>query len=263
MQEAAFFDLDKTVIAKSSTLAFGKPFYKAGFLGRRTLAKLGFAQIFYVLFGADEDQLERARDQMLELTTGWHRAEIEQLVEETLHEVAEPLVYAEALTLIDEHKREGRRVFLVSASPEQIVRPIGRHIGVTEIIATRIKTDAAGFFLPELDFYAMGEGKSEAIVAMAEKQAIDLAGSYAYSDSVTDLPMMEVVGHPVAVNPEKDLRRVAEEREWPILEFQRPVSLQSPLRENVPLISGATVGAVVVAGLVAVALMRRRADGAH
>ena len=100
---AAFFDLDKTVIAKSSTLAFGKPFYKAGFVGRRTLMKFGFAQLFYVLFGADEDQLERARDQMLQLTAGWHRAEIEQLVEETLEEVADPLVYAEALFLIDEH----------------------------------------------------------------------------------------------------------------------------------------------------------------
>jgi HAD superfamily hydrolase (TIGR01490 family) len=258
MQQAAFFDLDKTVIAKSSTLAFGKPFYKAGFLGKRALAKLGFAQVFYVLFGADEDQLERARDQMLRLTAGWHRAEIEQLVEETLHEVADPLVYAEALTLIDEHKREGRRVFLVSASPEQIVRPIGRHIGVSEIIATRIKTDTAGFFLPELEFYAMGSGKVDAIVALAEREDLDLAGSYAYSDSATDVPMMEAVGHPVAVNPEKDLRRVAEEREWPILEFQRPVSLQSPLRENVPLISGATVGVAVVAALIAFALLRRR-----
>ena len=109
MPEAAFFDLDKTVIAKSSTLAFGKPFYKAGFVGRRTLMKMGFGQLFYVIFGADEDTLERARDQMLQLVAGWHRAEIEQLVEETLEEVADPLVYAEALTLIDDHKRNGRR----------------------------------------------------------------------------------------------------------------------------------------------------------
>ncbi|CAN5516473.1 MAG: HAD family hydrolase [Acidimicrobiia bacterium] len=263
MQQAAFFDLDKTVIAKSSTLAFGKPFYKAGFVGRRTLAKFGFAQVFYVLFGADEGQLERVRDQMLRLTEGWHRAEIEQLVEETLQDVADPLVYAEALTLIDEHKREGRRVFLVSASPEQIVRPIGRHIGVTEIIATRIKTDSAGFFLPELEFYAMGSGKADAIRALAERQNLDLEGSYAYSDSTTDLPMMEVVGHPVAVNPEKELRRIAEEREWPILEFQRPVSLRTPLHQNVPLISGATIGAALLGGLVTIAILRKRANGAR
>lgn len=255
--QAAFFDLDKTVIAKSSTLAFGKPFYKAGFLGRRTLMKLGMAQLFYVLFGADEDQLERARDQLLRLTAGWHRAEIEQLVEETLDEVADPLVYAEALFLIDEHKRNGRRVILVSASPEQIVRPIGRHVGVTEIIATRIKTDSAGFFQRELERYAMGPGKADAIRELAEREGLDLEGSYAYSDSITDVPMMEVVGNPVAVNPEKDLRRIAEERGWPILEFQRPVSLDSNLSKSVPLISGATIGAALLGAAVAVLLRRR------
>ncbi len=257
MKEAAFFDLDKTVIAKSSTLAFRKPFYKAGFLGRRTLMKLGVAQLFYVLFGADEDTLERARDQMVQLTAGWHRVEIEQLVEETLDEVADPLVYAEALTLIDEHKRNGREVYLVSASPVEIVRPIGRHIGVTKIIATRVKTDTAGFFLPEIDRYAMGPGKAEAIEEVAEREDIDLGASYAYSDSTTDLPMMEVVGHPVAVNPETKLRRIAEEREWPILEFQRQVSVQSPLRRRAPLISGASI-AVTALGAVAVAVLRRR-----
>ena len=109
--------------------------------------RIGLGQLMYVLFGADEDTLERARDQMLQLTAGWHRAEIEQLVEETLDEVADPLVYAEALFLIDEHKRNGRRVFLVSASPEQIVRPIGRHLGVTEIIATTDQ-DRLGRLLP-------------------------------------------------------------------------------------------------------------------
>ena len=256
---AAFFDLDKTVIAKSSTLAFGKPFYKAGFVGRRTLMKFGFAQLFYVLFGADEDQLERARDQMLQLTAGWHRAEIEQLVEETLEEVAEPLVYAEALFLIDEHKRQGRDVYIVSASPVEIVRPIGRHIGVTKVIATRVKADTAGFFLPELELYAMGPGKADAIRDLAERDGIDLQASYAYSDSMTDLPMMEVVGNPVAVNPERDLRKIAEEREWPIVEFQRPVSLGSPKR--VPIISGATIAAAV-AGAVAMAMLRRRGSRA-
>jgi HAD superfamily hydrolase (TIGR01490 family) len=258
MQEAAFFDLDKTVIAKSSTLAFGKPFYKAGFVGKRALMKMGFAQLFYVLFGADEEQLERARDQMLRLTAGWHRAEIEQLVEETLDEVADPLVYAEALTLIDDHKRQGRLVYLVSASPVEIVRPIGRHIGVTNVIATKVRTDSAGFFLPELAVYAMGAGKADAIKELAERDDIDLAASYAYSDSATDLPMMELVGHPVAVNPEKDLRKIAEERGWETLEFQRQVSLRTRLARPVPIISGATLVAAGL-GALAVVLLKRRA----
>jgi HAD superfamily hydrolase (TIGR01490 family) len=254
---AAFFDLDKTVIAKSSTLAFGKPFYKAGFVGRRTLMKMGFGQLFYVLFGADEDTLERARDQMLQLVAGWHRAEIEQLVEETLDEVADPLVYAEALTLIEEHKREGHMVYLVSASPEQIVRPIGRHIGITNVVATKVKCDAAGFFLSEMDRYVMGDGKVQAIEELAATHDIDLSSSYAYSDSTSDLPMLEMVGHPVAVNPEKELRKVAEERDWPIKEFQLPVSVRSRLPAPTPVISGATIAAAVI-GAVAYALLRRR-----
>jgi HAD superfamily hydrolase (TIGR01490 family) len=220
--------------------------------------KMGFGQIMYVLFGADEDTLLRARDQMLELTDGWHRAEIEQLVEETLDEIADPLVYAEALTLIEEHKRAGRKVYLVSASPEQIVRPIGRHIGVPNIIATRIKTDAAGFFVGEMEQYAMGPGKSEAITALAEAEDIDLDGSYAYSDSVTDLPMMEAVGYPVAVNPEKDLRKVAEEREWPILEFQLPVSMGPRIPKPHPVVSATTITAAVMLAVAAYALLRRR-----
>lgn len=256
MKTAAFFDLDKTVIAKSSTLAFGRPFYRAGFVGKRTLMKFGFAQIFYVLFGADHDQLERVRDQMVNLTAGWHRAEIEQLVEETLEEVADPIVYAEALTLIDEHKREGREVYLVSASPIEIVRPIGRHIGVTNIIATKVRTDAAGFFLPELEVYAMGPGKADIIRDLAEREGFDLSESFAYSDSFTDLPMMEVVGHPIAVNPEKELRKHAEEKEWPILEFSRQVSLGTRLRKPVPIISGATVAAAVL-GAIGMALLKK------
>jgi HAD superfamily hydrolase (TIGR01490 family) len=257
MQQAAFFDLDKTVIAKSSTLAFGKPLYKAGLLGKRTLMKIGFGQLFYMLFGADQDALDRARDQMLQLTAGWHRAEIEQLVEETLEQVADPLVYAEALFLIDEHKRQGRRVFLVSASPDVIVTPIARHVEVDEVIATRVKTDAHGRFLPELEFYAQGESKAVAIRDLAEREEIDLAGSYAYSDSHTDLPMLEAVGHPVVVNPERDLRKVAEERDWPILEFQRQVSLRTRLAKPVPLISGATVAGLVAAAVVLLALRRK------
>ena len=257
MKQAAFFDLDKTVIAKSSTLAFGKPFYKAGLFGTRTLMKIGFAQLLYVLFGADEDALEKARDQMLKLTAGWHRSEIEQLVEETLDEVAAPLVYAEALFLIDEHKRNGRDVYIVSASPEQVVRPVARHVGVSKIIASRVKTDEAGFFLPELERYAMGQGKVDAINEIVEQQDIDLEGSYAYSDSITDLPMMEMVGNPVAVNPEKELRKVTEERGWPILEFQRPVSLGEPLRNRVPK-SGALVAAVVGGFAVATLLRKKR-----
>ena len=258
MQEAAFFDLDKTVIAKSSTLAFGRPLYRAGLLGRRALARMTVAQVFYLLFGADQDQLERARDELLHLIAGWSRTEVEDLVRETLSEIAEPLVYAEALFLIDEHARNGRRVVIVSASPEEIVRPIAEHLGVDDVIATRVKCDDLGRYLPEIDVYAMGPGKAKAMIEMAERDGIDLDGSFAYSDSMTDVPMLEVVGNPVVVNPEKELRKLAEERDWPSLEFQRPVTMERTIPRPSPL-AGVAFAASLGALAAAIAVLKRRA----
>jgi len=255
--DAAFFDLDKTVIARSSTLAFTGRLYKAGMLRRQTLVRAAMGQLMYMLFGADEDQLAKARDAMLELTRGWDRAEIERIVEEALEEVVAPLVYAEALFLIDEHMREGRRVFIVSASPYEVVHPLSRYIGVDDVIATRAKVDDDGRYTGEVELYAYGPEKARAVREVAAEQGISLADSYAYSDSATDLPLLELVGNPHVVNPEKELRAVAEERGWPILEFQRQVSLAQRLTRPVPLISGATVAAVVGAA-VAWALLRKR-----
>jgi HAD superfamily hydrolase (TIGR01490 family) len=256
---AAFFDLDKTVIAKSSTLAFSRPLHHAGFLSRRMLMKAGMAQLFYVIFGADQKQLERGRDQMLTLTRGWRKAELERLVTETLEEVAAPLVYAEALFLIDEHLRQDRRVVIVSASPEEIVAPIARFFGVNEVIATRNKTDADGRFVGELEQYVQGSGKVDAIARYAAAEDIDLAASYAYSDSATDIPMLEMVGHPVAVNPDRDLKEHAETEEWPILEFTRQVAPADRLVQRNPILSGAALAGA--AALVAFLLARRRNNG--
>ena len=257
MKEAAFFDLDKTVIAKSSTLAFGRPLYKAGMLGRRLLLRVAIGQLMYTLLGADHDAMEKARQAMLNLTKGWQKDEVEDLVEEALDDVIAPLVYAEALFLIDEHARDGRRVIIISASPEEIVRPLAHYIGVDEVIATKSKVDEFGCFTGELERYAYGEGKAEAVRELADEEGISLADSYAYSDSATDIPLMEAVGYPVAVNPDKELRKLAEEKGWPIREFERKVSLRTRLARPVPIISGATF-TVALGAFVAAMVLRRR-----
>jgi HAD superfamily hydrolase (TIGR01490 family) len=227
MIEAAFFDLDKTIIAGSSTLAFGRPLYREGFVRRRTLVRIGIAQISYMLFGADEDSLEKARDGMLDLVAGWHKSEIDEIVAESISEFIEPLVFAEALFLIDEHIRAGREVYVVSASPEEFVRPIATMVGIDKVIATKIRTDGLGRFVPELDQYVMGPGKVAAIQEAAERDGIYLEGSFAYTDSFTDMPMLELVGNPIAVNPDKELKEASEANDWPILEFQRQVSVSN------------------------------------
>ncbi len=210
------------------------------------LAKAGIAQAYYRAFGADHEQLERVKEELAALTKGWDRDEVVALVEETVDEVVAPLVYAEAMAIIDEHRRAGRRVIVVSASPEEIVRPLCRYLGINDVIATQSAVDEEGRYTGTIERYAYGPGKAEAMRELAEAEGIDLAESYAYSDSATDLPMLEVVGHPVVVNPDAELEAIAKERGWEIRYFKSAVTLKDRLG------AAAVPGAAVVTGVAAV-----------
>jgi HAD superfamily hydrolase (TIGR01490 family) len=255
---AAFFDLDKTVIAKSSTLAFGRPFFAGGLINRRAVLKGAYAQFTFSLAGADAQQMERMRAQITRMATGWDVETVHEIVRETLHEIVDPLVYAEAADLIEEHRAAGREIVIVSSSGAEMVEPIGEMLGADRVVATRMVT-ADGHYTGEIDFYAYGENKALAMRQVAAESGYDLADCYAYSDSVTDLPMLSAVGHPTAVNPDRALRRTAATRGWPVLEFTRPVSMRSRFgRPPAPVVTGAAMGVgAAVAGLAWYA--RRRA----
>jgi HAD superfamily hydrolase (TIGR01490 family) len=246
--EAAFFDLDKTIIAKSSVLAFGRPFYREGLLSRRAIVMSVYAQIVYMLVGADEEKMEKIREAMQALTRGWNRERIAEIVRETLTDVIEPIIYAEALELFDEHHAAGRKVIIVSSSPAEVVGPLAEFLGADDYIATRAAVDTEGNYTGELEFYAYGPSKAVAINALAQREGIDLAASYAYSDSVTDLPLLEAVGHPVAVNPDRDLERYAKEHDWEVREFARPVRLRDRVPVPPPGPTIAVSGVLVAAG---------------
>jgi HAD superfamily hydrolase (TIGR01490 family) len=230
-RSAAFFDLDKTVIAKSSALAFGRPFYRDGLITRRDVVKAAYAQLMFRLGGADDQTIARIRDYMAALCKGWSAEQVRQIVNETLHDLIKPYVYAEAAVLIAEHQAAGRDVVLVSASGEEMVRPIGAQLGVTDVIATRMAIED-GRYSGEVEFYAAGPNKVEAARELAKERGYDLTDCYAYSDSISDVPLLEAVGHPTAVNPDRALRRVATERAWPVLEFRHPIPLGRRLRER-------------------------------
>ncbi len=250
-RSAAFFDLDKTVIATSSALAFGKPFYRDGLITKRDVVKAAFAQFVFKRAGADEQTMLRTRDYVAELCKGWKVDQVKQIVNETLHELIEPYIYAEAAQLIEEHQAAGRDIVLVSASGEEMVQPIGAQLGVTEVIATRMKV-ADGRYTGEIDFYAAGPAKVDAVRKLAAERGYDLDDCYAYSDSVSDVPLLGAVGHPNAVNPDKGMRREANERGWPILEFRHPIPLGKRLRNRpaVPVAAAAlTVGVGVAIGI--------------
>jgi len=245
--EAAFFDLDKTVIAKASMVAFGRPFYREGLISRRLLVRALWGQLVYMHLGASEEKLARMRESVLALTKGWEQARMRGVVEETLADVVEPIIYAEAAELIEHHRANNQLVVIVSASPAEIVEPLGRHLGVDRVIASRAEVDGDGRYTGEMAFYSYGPYKADGMRALAAELGIDLDASYAYSDSATDLPMLEVVGHPVVVNPDRVLARVAKERDWEVRQFVHPVRLRD--RVPVPPAKHTAIGAATVGAL--------------
>jgi HAD superfamily hydrolase (TIGR01490 family) len=259
---AAFFDLDKTIIAKSSVLAFGRPFYQNGLLNRRAVLRSAYAQFMFALAGADHDQIERMRAYITSMSTGWDVAQVREIVAETLHEIIDPIVYDEAVELMAMHKTAGRDLVIVSTSGEEVVAPIGEMLGADEVVATRMVV-AEGRYTGEIAQYAYGPEKAVLVRELAERKGYDLTASYAYSDSVTDVPMLESVGHPFAVNPDRALRKIAVERGWPVLTFSNAVPLReriSGLRPEHPVTAATVVGAGVAAGLVWYTARRRATE---
>ncbi|MGW2824435.1 HAD family hydrolase [Streptomyces sp. NPDC001443] len=262
---AAFFDLDKTVIAKSSTLTFSKSFYQGGLINRRVALRTAYAQFVFMLGGMDHDQMERMRAYLSAMCRGWNVQQVKELVAETLHDLIDPIIYDEAASLIETHHTAGRDVVIVSTSGAEVVEPIGELLGADRVVATRMVVGDDGCFTGEVEYYAYGPTKAEAIKELAESEGYDLARCYAYSDSATDLPMLRSVGHPHAVNPDRALRREAVAQGWPVLDFHRPVRLKQRIPGlAVPtrpvLVAAAAIGAAAAtAGLVWYASRRRSA----
>lgn len=246
---AAFFDLDKTVIAKSSMVAFGPEFHARGLLHRRTLVWAVLSQMMFMRFGADEEKLEKIRESVLQITKGWDHQEVKRLVAETINEVIEPLIYEEALDLIDYHLAQGDEVWLVSMSPAEIVEPFAELLGITGAISSRAKLDDQGKFTGEMEFFARGENKAIAIRELAERRGIDLNESFAYSDSETDIPMLECVGHAYAVNADRQLAKAAHDNQWPLLSFTHPVRAHDRSKSHTPfIVSALVIGVAAVLG---------------
>ncbi|MFN8125086.1 MAG: HAD family hydrolase [Candidatus Nanopelagicales bacterium] len=258
---AAFFDLDKTILAKSSTLAFTRKFYEGGLIKRPDAIKAAYAQFVYLLSGADHDQMEQMRVYLSDLVRGWDVTRVQEIVAETIDDIVDPIVYAEALELIDEHHEAGRDVIIISSSGTEVVEPIGDRLGVDLAIGTQMAVDD-GHYTGEILFYAYGPHKADAMRDLAAQRGYSLADSYAYTDSHTDLPMLEIVGHPVATNPDSELRHIAEERDWPIVRFSKPVAMRTPLETK----EGRRAAAVAIGGAVALGLAwyaGRRSAGPH
>ncbi len=255
---AAFFDLDKTIIATSSSTAFARDLRSNGLLKPSDALRTAYAQFLFMVGGADARQTARLRDALAETITGWDAAKVRRIVEETVKELIDPVVYEEALTLIRRHQANGRDVVIVSASGAEVVEPIASLLGAEDVIASRMEVKD-GVFTGKISVYNFGPYKADGIREMAAERGYDLERCYAYSDSITDAPMLDAVGYGFAVNPNQAMRRAAASHGWGVLHFRRPVALRASNRRK-GLVIGATVGTVALTSALLWWNLTRRRD---
>jgi HAD superfamily hydrolase (TIGR01490 family) len=248
MRAAAFFDLDRTLIRRSSALALAGPFQERGLIGRKQLAKAAAWQVLFAARGAGAETVRKAAEDGLMLLKDLEVEEMRALVGEAMETVLKPLVYREPLDLVAKHRKRGEPVYVVSATLQEIIEPLAEELGFDGAVGSLCEV-VDGRYTGRSLRSCHGEGKAEAVRELAADEHIDLALSTAYSDSHTDLPFLEAVGRPVAVNPDRELLRIARERGWPILAFSDPLYPAArrrlrPALVGLPLALGAAVWAV-------------------
>lgn len=215
---AAFFDLDRTLIRRSSTLALAPAFRRHGVITRTQLAKAAFLQLLFVLHGTSKERVRSASEDGLMLLRGFSPAQLRTLVADALEPVLKPLVYGEPLELVARHRALGEPVYIVSAALQEVVDALAEELGFDGALGTLCEV-ADGVYTGRGLRSLHGENKAAAVRELAGAEGLDLAASTAYSDSHTDLPFLEAVGNPVVVNPDRELRRIASARAWPVLRF--------------------------------------------
>ncbi|MGZ4338630.1 MAG: HAD family hydrolase [Gaiellaceae bacterium] len=218
MASAAFFDLDRTVIRRSSVLALAPSFRRYGLISRVGLVKSAFWQVLFALRGASAETVRSAAEDGMKILKGFSVEDMRRLVGDAMEPVLRPLVYDEPLHLVRRHRDRGEKVYIVSATLQEIVEHIADDLGFDGAIGSTCEI-VDGVYTGRSLRAAHGEGKAQALRELAAGAGIDLAESTAYSDSYSDVPFLEAVGHPVAVNPDRRLRRIAARRGWPIVDF--------------------------------------------
>jgi HAD superfamily hydrolase (TIGR01490 family) len=216
---AAFFDLDRTLISRSSSLALAPAFHERGLLGRRDRLKAALAQRFFMRFGAGKGRVGQTADSAMAFLKGMRVETMREIVEESVESAFRPHVYDDALGLLARHRERGERAFIVSAALQEVVDVLVVELGFDDGLGSTAEIEDGvytGRLLRRLD----GPAKARAVTELAVSDGIDLRESTAYSDSSSDVPFLEVVGYPVAVNPDRRLRRIAAERSWRVLRLR-------------------------------------------
>jgi HAD superfamily hydrolase (TIGR01490 family) len=218
---AAFFDLDKTLMAGSSGMQFARVATRHGLVGRRQLASWGVEHLRYRLRGTTDERTAEVLRVARETIAGVPARDLERMNPEVMAAIL-PRVYPQMLDEVYAHQDVGRQTFIVSAAGSGVVEPLARVLGMDGGIGTRYEVGEDGALTGRFDgSFVYGQGKVEAMETFAAEHEIDLAASYAYSDSLSDLPMLRAVGHPVVVNPDPALAELASEEGWQTMRFER------------------------------------------
>jgi HAD superfamily hydrolase (TIGR01490 family) len=219
-RQAAFFDLDRTLISGSSGLPWARAATKAGLISRRQMAKWGIDGLRFRMQGATDEATEKLLGEIKEVFAGTSARQLARMAPDVLVGVL-PRIYPEMLAEVYGHQDAGRPTFIVSAAGDELVQLLARILYMDGGIGTTYEVDEHGHFTGELGgTFMYGEGKVDALRRFAAEHDIDLAESFAYSDSVSDLPMLRAVGHPVVVNPDDELARIAREEGWRVMRFE-------------------------------------------
>ncbi|HWM64368.1 MAG TPA: HAD-IB family hydrolase [Solirubrobacterales bacterium] len=218
---AAFFDLDKTLMAGSSGMQFARVATRHGVIGRRQLSSWAVEHLRYRLRGTTDERTVEVLRVARELIAGVPVRSVERMNPEVMAAIL-PRVYPQMLDEVYAHQDAGRATFIVSAAGNGVVESLARVLGMDGGIGTSYEVDGDGGFTGRFDGpFVYGSGKVEAMEAFAAEHGIDLGESYAYSDSLSDLPMLRAVGHPVAVNPDPALAEIAREEGWQTMRFEQ------------------------------------------
>jgi HAD superfamily hydrolase (TIGR01490 family) len=257
VRRAAFFDLDKTLIPGSSLFLLARGLYERDMFRVRDLIRFGWGQMMFRLRGERRRGMDMSRQSTLDFVAGRSQEELMSWGREIVEERILPLVYEDIVDVIKTHAQRGDSTYLVTAAPIELARTIAEALGMTGAVATVSEVDEHGFYTGRLSGPVVhGTEKAKAVAEMAAEIGIELAECAAYSDSVNDLPLLESVGYPHAVNPEHELRRIATARGWPIHELR---TRRRALLVGIP----AGLGGMAVFGggiLTGMALQRRKSQ---
>ena len=254
-KRAAFFDVDRTLIPGSSLFLLARGLYKRDMFRVRDMARFGWGQMMFRLRGEHKKGLDRSRES-LDFVAGRSQRELMSWGREIAEDRILPRVYQDIVQVIEGHQERGDLTFLVTAAPIELAEELARHLGMTGAIATVSEVDAEGYYTGRLVGEIMhGPVKAKAVAEVAAERGLDLAECAAYSDSMNDLPLLEAVGYPHAVNPEAELRRIAFQRGWPIHELR---TRRRALLIGIP--AGLGGAALFGSGIAVGAWMQRRSD---